>query len=190
MQTFDLRREFCGKRSGGFKKDTAPGMPGRRRATVETEPRRRVNQLAVTIDEVRDPESSLAQIDRDLAPLTQTQKLALNGAHDFTLVIDVLPVPMGVPFCGAVSFAHDILFDRIRRSPLIPPAAFDVIVLPTPFVIVRSIGNVDREYSCAGYFLHGDYRAPHSRMTVRIFDRCGGRVLKKLLKKSKSFSNL
>jgi hypothetical protein len=54
-------------------------MPFGGRAAVETKPGGGVDELAVTVDEVRHPERIIAQIDCDFTPLAKTQELTLNG---------------------------------------------------------------------------------------------------------------
>jgi len=71
MQAFDLRCQLGGERNGRLQKHP----PSRRafpcRRAVETEPDRGFDELAAAVDEIRNPETAVAQVDRDFAPLAQ-----------------------------------------------------------------------------------------------------------------------
>jgi len=89
MQGLDSGGELAGQRHGGFEDHPAPRIRGKRRAAVEAEPCDRVDKLSITVDEIRDPERILAQVDRHLAPLTPTQKLALNRSCESVPSVEV-----------------------------------------------------------------------------------------------------
>src|SRR5438876_11057108 len=78
MQALDSLCELPGQRHGGFEDHPAPRIRGKRRDAVEAEPCDRVDKLSINVDEIRDSERTLAQVDRDFAPLAPTQKLALH----------------------------------------------------------------------------------------------------------------
>src|SRR5450755_3631883 len=82
MQALDSVHELLGQRCCGFKNHATPRMPCRKRTAVEAKPGDRVNELALAIDEVRDPESAVVQEDRRHAALTQAEHLALKGARE------------------------------------------------------------------------------------------------------------
>jgi hypothetical protein len=79
MQALDSLDKFFGQRYGRLKNHATPRMCCRQRAAVKTKPGNRVDERALAIDEVRDPEGAIAQKDRHFAALAQTQELALNG---------------------------------------------------------------------------------------------------------------
>ena len=94
-----------------------PRLRCRKRGTVEPEPGDRVDELAVAVDEVRDPERAIAQEDRHLASLAQTQQLALNRAGN----------PASRAYVHGSSFFRNVCcaFAQFARFPAtLSPAAY------------------------------------------------------------------
>jgi hypothetical protein len=79
MQPLDSLDKFLGQRCGRLKNHATPRICCRQRAAVKTKPGNRVDERALAVDEVRDPEAAIAQKDRHFTALAQTQELALNG---------------------------------------------------------------------------------------------------------------
>ena len=71
--------EVSGQRDGRLEYHSPQRLRGSRRAAVEAEPCSRVDELAVAIDEVGDPQRAIAEEDRDFAALAATKQLALHG---------------------------------------------------------------------------------------------------------------
>ena len=89
MQALDLRCQLRGERNGRFEKHPALDWPSCRAATVEAEPAHGVNQLAMTVDKICDPEYVIAQIDRDFAPLVSAQQLSLDETGQSVLKVNI-----------------------------------------------------------------------------------------------------
>jgi len=89
MQALDSRGELPGQRHCGLENHPASRMRREWRAAVEAEPGDRVDKLSITVDEIRDPERVLAQVDRHFAPLAPTQKLALNRSCESVPGVEV-----------------------------------------------------------------------------------------------------
>jgi hypothetical protein len=82
MQALDFLNELLGQRCARFEDHATACMRRRGRTTIEAEPGDRFHEHTITIDEVGDPESAIAQEDRHFAPLAHTQDLALNEAAE------------------------------------------------------------------------------------------------------------
>jgi hypothetical protein len=78
MQGLDSCSELPRQRHSGFEDHPGSRIRRKRRPAVEPEPGDRIDKLSLTVDEVRDPERILAQVDRHFAPVAATQELALN----------------------------------------------------------------------------------------------------------------
>src|SRR6516165_12002261 len=89
MQAFDLRGQLRGERNGRLQKHPASGEAFSCCRAVEPEPDLGFDELAVAIDEIRNPETAVAQIDRDFSSLAQAQQLAENGADTKVLRVEV-----------------------------------------------------------------------------------------------------
>jgi hypothetical protein len=99
MQALDPRRQLGGQRRRGFEQHSTMGAPGPRRSTVEAEPGSRLDDFSDAIDEIRNPELAVPQVDGDLAALAAPKELTLDGQR-FVSGIHVLLVAVGTVRTG------------------------------------------------------------------------------------------
>src|SRR5438477_9853939 len=78
MQVLDLRHDVRRQRQARLEECAASRVSCVRRTAVEAKPGFRLEQLTVAVDEIRDPERSIEQIDRHLSPCGKPQQLSLN----------------------------------------------------------------------------------------------------------------
>ena len=84
MQSLDLRHDVAGQRHSRLAKHPALRLARVHRAAVEAEPGFRLEELAVAVDEVRHPERSVKEIDRNLPTRGKPQQLSLDP-HAFSV---------------------------------------------------------------------------------------------------------
>jgi hypothetical protein len=83
IQRLDSRHQFVRKRKRRFKHHAPPRL-GARRSAVEPHPCDRIDELPLTVDEVRDPERVVEHEEGDFASLASPQNLALERAQGAT----------------------------------------------------------------------------------------------------------
>jgi hypothetical protein len=66
------------QRNGRLQNHAPLRMRRRQRAAVEAKPRDRIDELALAVDEIGDPQRPIPQEDRHFAPLVLAQQLALK----------------------------------------------------------------------------------------------------------------
>ena len=88
MQRLNPLGQLVVQRRCRFKCHAPMRLRARCSAAVEAKPRRRIDQLALAVDEIGDPQDSLAQVDRGFTPLAAAEDLALyrHGGGAFVML--------------------------------------------------------------------------------------------------------
>jgi len=92
-QRFDPRAQLVRQRYRRFEQHPPPRWRRRCSRTVEAKPGGGVDELSVTVDEVRDPKGAVTQEDRHFAPCSAAQNLTLDRACVVAIHVEVYQRP-------------------------------------------------------------------------------------------------
>jgi hypothetical protein len=97
-------------------------MRRRNGAAVETEPGGRIDELALAVDEISDPQPAIAQEDRHFAALVMAQQLTLDGSRETRFRLNVQCVSSAAFFVVRASVCY-----ARTMEPILQPGMDEVV---------------------------------------------------------------